>query len=180
MGVDNLVSKMRLLLLTCFIFFGIISNSVLGFNYGGFRRGVGFGSFDPPPEVAVDVGSIHNDIPKLRSNNQKYQVSVFNGKGKGFHNRISKSVIADSMNSYPNEKLSENLPTTSGMHQMVQDILARYHGKTPIIIGVPYPVVYEMPRPTPKPIMPKPPYTCRPPRSPRCRKRKGPMMLKPD
>ena len=96
------------------------------------------------------------------------------------------------MNSYPNEKLSDNLPTTSGMHQMVQgrlpimnfipryfytystnsytpyilvfwkytiyihtynliylDILARYHGKTPIIIGVPYPVVYEMPRPTP-------------------------------
>ena len=72
---------MRLLLLTCFIFYGIISNSVLGFRIqqqGGFRRGVGFGSFDPPPEVAVDVGSIHNDIPKLRSNNQKYQVSVFN------------------------------------------------------------------------------------------------------
>merc|ERR1739844_866256 len=113
------VSKMRLLLLTCFIFYGIISNSVLG-----------FGSFDPPPEVAVDVGSIHNDIPKLRSNNQKYQVSVFNGKGKGFQNRISKSVIADSMNSYPNEKLSENLPTTSGMHQMVQ-------GRLPILNFIP-------------------------------------------
>ena len=69
---------MRLLLLTCFIFFGIISNSVLGFNYGGFRRGVGFGSFDPPPEVAVDVGSIHNDIPRMRSNNQKFGVTVFN------------------------------------------------------------------------------------------------------
>ena len=116
---------MRLLLVTLFTFLGIISNiSVLGYNYG-FRRGLGYGRFNPPPEVAVDLGSIQNRKPKVNSNPNPYlrpRVSVFSNKGSSNPNlRISNSAIEESFgDDDPNEKLSENLPTTSGMNKMVQ------------------------------------------------------------
>ena len=124
--VDN-QSTMRLLLLTLFIFLGIISKScVEGYDYGGFRRGLGYGRFNPPPEVAVNLGSIQNRREQeVNSNPYPWDntgVSVFHDKGSDkMNNPLSnyrESAIEESLD--PNEKLSENLPTTSGMHKMVQ------------------------------------------------------------